>query len=229
MTAAVAPPPMPLQVVDSSAEARKRRREILACQRNAEATMKIIEPMIPMPVISEAATKRRKLNSSGSFNKGKKPQMKYDPDVPMTKEEAAVWRREQRRKRNRESAAASRQRQRDRIDELEIEVDGWKDKFDSIMKKIKDLEELSGKSASDYMSPEQSQILLEVSTSKFVSPPTSPGHSGYMSEDVEPSPVASSSHLNAVSVTPTEGLTKQIIGKVEHEHSIKMISRQAAS
>ena len=48
--------------------------------------------------------------------------MKYDPDVPMTKEEATVWRREQRRKRNRESAAASRQRQRDRIQELEEEV-----------------------------------------------------------------------------------------------------------
>jgi len=62
--------------------------------------------------------------------------MKYDPDIPMTKEEAAVWRREQRRKRNRESAAASRQRQRDRIAELEVEVDDWKEKYDEIMNKI---------------------------------------------------------------------------------------------
>lgn len=190
--------------------------------------MKAIEPMIPMPVVSEAATKRRKLNTCESSKKGKKPQMKYDPEVPMTKEDAAVWRREQRRKRNRESAAASRQRQRDRISELEVEVDGWKDKFDSIMNKIKDLEEVSGKSVDDYMGPEQSRIFLEVTTSTFVSPPTSPGHSsGYMSEDAEPSPVASSSLVNAV--TPTEGLAKKIIGKVELEHSDKMISRQAAS
>jgi hypothetical protein len=229
MTAAVAPLPMPLQVMDSTADARKRRREIIASQRNAEATMKAIEPMIPMMVVSEAATKRRKLNVVSEVSqKSKKPQMKYDPDVPMNKEDAAVWRREQRRKRNRESAAASRQRQRDRIAELEVECDGWKDKFASIMKKIKDLEEASGKSADDYMSPEQSQILFEVTTSTFVSPPTSPGHSGgYMSEDAEPSPVASSYLLNTV--TPTEGLGKKIIGKVEHEHSDKMISRQAAS
>jgi len=227
MTAAVAPLPMPLQVADPSADARKRRREILASQRNAEATLKVIEPMIPMPIISEAATKRRKLNACEASKKSKKPQMKYDPDVPMTKEEAAVWRREQRRKRNRESAAASRQRQRDRIAELEVELDGWKDKFDSIMMKIKDLEDASGKSVDDYMSPEQSRVLLEVTTSTFVSPPTSPGHSGYMSEDAELSPVASSSLMNAVSVTPTDGLAKQIFGEVELEHSDKMISRQA--
>uniref|UniRef100_A0A7S2Y626 BZIP domain-containing protein n=1 Tax=Entomoneis paludosa TaxID=265537 RepID=A0A7S2Y626_9STRA len=74
----------------------------------------------------------------------KKPQMKYDPDVPMTKEQAAVWRREQRRKRNRESAAASRQRQRDRINELESEVEQWKVKYDQIMRQVCDLEQMSG-------------------------------------------------------------------------------------
>ena len=71
----------------------------------------------------------------------KKPQNKYEPDVPMTKEEAAAWRREQRRKRNRESAAASRQRQRDRISELEKEVEEWKAKFSSVMERLRVLEE----------------------------------------------------------------------------------------
>lgn len=229
MTAAVVPLPMPLQVADSTAEARKRRREILASQRCAEATLKAIDPIIPHPIVSDDQSKRRKLDSSEDCRKSKKPQMKYDPEVPMTKEEAAVWRREQRRKRNRESAAASRQRQRDRIVELEIELDEWKDKFDSIMQKIKDLEDKSGKSVDDYMSSEQSQIFLEVTTPKFVSPPTSPGHSSFSSEESELSPVSSSSLHHPVSVTPTEGLTKQIIGQVKHEHSIKMISRQAAS
>ena len=73
----------------------------------------------------------------------KKPQMKYDPDVPMSKEEATAWRREQRRKRNRESAAASRQRQRDRITELEAELEQWKSACDAVEAKIRALEEQS--------------------------------------------------------------------------------------
>jgi len=69
-------------------------------------------------------------------NSKKKPQMRYDPSVPMTKEAAAIWRREQRRKRNRDSAAASRQRQRNRITELEDEVSEWKKKYDDAMSKL---------------------------------------------------------------------------------------------
>jgi hypothetical protein len=74
--------------------------------------------------------------------KTKRPQMRYEPDVPMTKEEATAWRREQRRKRNRESAAASRQRQRDRIAELEVEVDEWKVKYQAALERLKGLESL---------------------------------------------------------------------------------------
>lgn len=66
----------------------------------------------------------------------KKPQMRYDPSEPMTKEAAAVWRREQRRKRNRDSAAASRQRQRNRISELEEEVAEWKVKYNDAMARV---------------------------------------------------------------------------------------------
>mmetsp|Transcript_16248 Transcript_16248/g.21804 ORF Transcript_16248/g.21804 Transcript_16248/m.21804 type:complete len:117 (+) Transcript_16248:175-525(+) len=72
-----------------------------------------------------------------------KHQRKYEPDIPMSKEEASSWRREQRRKRNRESAAASRQRQRDRITELEAEVEEWKAKFAAVMEKLRTLEEAS--------------------------------------------------------------------------------------
>ncbi|EED94488.1 predicted protein [Thalassiosira pseudonana CCMP1335] len=70
----------------------------------------------------------------------KRPQMKYDPAIPMTKEQTSAWRREQRRKRNRESAAACRKRQRDLISELEVEVDGWKAKFDDALAKLRQLE-----------------------------------------------------------------------------------------
>ena len=48
--------------------------------------------------------------------------MRYDPDVPITKQEATAWRREQRRVRNLESAVLSRQKTRDRIVELETEL-----------------------------------------------------------------------------------------------------------
>jgi len=78
-------------------------------------------------------------NTANAYAK-KKPQMRYDPSVPMTKEAAAVWRREQRRKRNRDSAAASRQRQRNRISELEDEVAEWKIKFDNAMAQLAEQE-----------------------------------------------------------------------------------------
>jgi len=87
-----------------------------------------------------------------STSTGKKQQMKYDPDVPMTKEEAAKWRREQRRKRNRESAAASRQRQRDRITELEVHVENWKSKFEGVMARIAHLEKLKKQKSSSSLS-----------------------------------------------------------------------------
>jgi len=62
-------------------------------------------------------------------------QIRYDPEIPMTKAEASAWRREQRRLRNRESAAASRQKTRERITELEIELSEWKSKFADLEKK----------------------------------------------------------------------------------------------
>lgn len=150
--------------VDNPAEARKRRREILSSHRNTVATpdtsasgsaivvaatdedtapnkkRRVSANADELPVVVSPTTEKKTIVSK-TTGKAKKPQMKYDPDVPMTKEEAAAWRREQRRKRNRESAAASRQRQRDRIVELEAEVDEWKVKFDEAMKRIQELEQ----------------------------------------------------------------------------------------
>ena len=84
---------------------------------------------------SEAnATKKRK---------SKRTQIRYDPDVPMSKEQLAAWRREARRVRNRESAAASRQRIRNRITELETEVDEYKSKYHAALDRLKELEQLA--------------------------------------------------------------------------------------
>ena len=156
--------------------------------------------------------------------------MKYDPDVPMTKEEATAWRREQRRKRNRESAAASRQRQRDRINELEGEVEEWKTKYEAIMAAIAKLEQQKAEGTADavltHLPP-----LPETTVSKFVSPPASPGHSpSYEPSEPVASPIASSSLIPPPMVSPQELSSSKGVVKMETcEPSDKLISRPAAS
>jgi hypothetical protein len=259
--AAVIIPPSSSKFSDASA-ARKRRREILASQRQAleAATTSItkiadfedghvvkkvrrvsdLSEPAPAAVDSDASvstvTTTRKTTKKKTIAK-KKPQMKYDPDVPMSKEDAAAWRREQRRKRNRESAALSRQRQRDRIGDLEVEVDQWKTKVESIMERIKKLEDASGVDSRTLV-PEpvqdQEQVLeqslefevTDSSESKFVSPPPSPGHSGLHDEPVV-SPVASSSAKTVVDAVVDQVLMG--IESYEQEFSDNMISRHATS
>ena len=149
------------------------------------------------------------VDPSDDNSKTKKPQMRYEPDVPMTKEEAAVWRREQRRKRNRESAAASRQRQRDRITELEVEVDDWKVKFQTALDRLQKLESLYG--SSETSSPAPDTVASAPASSVSVSPCPSP------SPDQSPASPSSSSGrensetepLRAASLDETEQHLKE--------------------
>lgn len=90
-------------------------------------------------VCSPAALVEDQVTEAGK----KKTQIRYDPDVPMSKEQLAAWRREARRVRNRESAAASRQRIRNRISELEDEVNNWKSKYTEAMQRLQLLENAS--------------------------------------------------------------------------------------
>jgi hypothetical protein len=228
MTAAVATLLMPLQQPEPSCEARKRRREILVQQRTTgimpDAAMSLeLATAATVTPVAEVSAKRRKV--AEKEKPAKKPQMKYDPDEPMSKDEAAAWRREQRRKRNRESAAASRQRQRDRITELEVELGDWKSKFDHIMDKITQLEAIAAKKQAN---PEQSHSVT-IESLKFVSPPTSPGHPGVDSHEPEISPIVSSSLLDTAKVTPNVGINQISDNEEQQQHSDKMISRQAVS
>jgi bZIP transcription factor len=288
--AAVVAVSVPTQLPDASA-ARKRRREILAFQRQALEAPALVAPLdadhneveqvvkrckaghneveqvvkrskvsaAPIPTATAAAetppvedmeaaagefaTAAVSTSSAGTaaittiatkkkLMAAKKPQMKYDPEVPMTKEDAAVWRREQRRKRNRESAAMSRQRQRDRIADLEVEVDEWTAKVGSILDRIKKLEEASGIDSRSLVPeldlvPDQS-LELEIihNTSTFVSPPSSPGRDSPILSSPEASPIASSCIKAVVSA-----VLDQVLGGYgdELEFSDKMISRHAAS
>jgi len=171
------------------------------------------------------ATSKRATKKSGA---AKKPQMKYDPDVPMTKEEAAVWRREQRRKRNRESAAASRQRQRDRIAELEVERDEWKKNYEQVMLKLQELEEETGIPSSGSEMPIQTKSMSTADLEKtIVSPPSSPEVSPRSSPTC--SPIASCSLLDTGRILEeVPGQEHHIFEKEEEKQLLnKMISRPA--
>lgn len=103
--------------------------------RPAKKRQKMKEP-------SSSPTEKQAQQQEDTNSKNKrttKTQIRYDPDVPMNKEQLAAWRREARRVRNRESAAASRQRIRNRITELETEVDDWKAKYNQAIQRLEDL------------------------------------------------------------------------------------------
>lgn len=142
---------------NGAAEARKRRKEIIQSQRGeteVSATTKSEEPKDTASKPEKKPPKKRKFDEAKSkaaaaaaaaaaaeAEEKKKTQIRYDPEVPMDKEQLAAWRREARRVRNRESAAASRQRIRNRINELEDEVGQWKSKYTQAMERLSSLQQ----------------------------------------------------------------------------------------
>lgn len=98
-----------------------------------------------------AVPKKRKTAPASDANRGppkkksplfNQPQNFYAPPAisSMTKVELSDWRKEERRKRNRESAAASRNKTRARIDELEGEVNRWKDAYAAMENRMRCME-----------------------------------------------------------------------------------------
>ena len=165
ITAAPAPLATPASTANLPAEARKRRRTLMRQSKEVpcELETKWRATFVPKPpdlVFSSTTASASAPPSTSHFNlslagevspnlavsgsvklKGQKaPQKRYDPDVPMTKEEAAEWRREQRRKRNRESAAASRQKTRDRIAHLENIVMEMQKNYEAVVDRLRKYE-----------------------------------------------------------------------------------------
>ncbi len=147
MTESAAPTP-------SQALARKRRKEILASQKSSKRQRLGSEDdesrdgsnsdSSSFSVV--AATSSKKSSKMTCTSKAKviksttKYQNRYEPELPMTKEEEVAWRKEARRQRNRESAANSRDKIRNRIQELENEVVDWKAKYAALMDRLALLE-----------------------------------------------------------------------------------------
>ena len=131
--------------------ARKRRRDFDeegsddATMEDEERTMVLQQHaeqpssedvLLPAPLVA-APPIVTVLPSRGGPSSSKRPQLKYDPSVPMTREQTSAWRREQRRKRNRESAAACRRRQRELVSVLEVEVASWRRKFEHALAMVR--------------------------------------------------------------------------------------------
>ena len=121
---------VPDTTLSSSYTATSNKRQRISTAKDASSkTSNANTTAIAQPIV----TIRQTLGA-------KRPQMKYDPSVPMTKEQTSEWRRIERKKRNRESAAACRKRQRDRIADLEDEVSVWKTKFENALLSLKTIE-----------------------------------------------------------------------------------------
>jgi hypothetical protein len=125
-------PMSPLDNNDDSAKARKRRIELRAgkgdddtCQDSKRLCLD--ESQEPEgPVVPSL--------------RGIKRQTRYEPGVPMTKDQLTTWRKEARRVRNRESAAASRHKTKERIDELEGQITKIQSKYEAALRRIAELE-----------------------------------------------------------------------------------------
>jgi len=228
----------------NQALARKRRKEILASQKSVKR-QRIAESEVVKrdnssscePVITTSST-RSTPESAGNQTKSisckakvikssTKYQNRYKPEVRMTIEEEAEWRKEARRQRNRTSAANSRNKVRNRITELESEVDEWKSKCTSLTKRLEILEKRM------HPPPPQNQSLTHP-----VSPVTSGGVPSCIStcseESFDVSPfLLDFSDCNLIfTETPTQQrqpiIQQPVTNDIDH-HVIEITSRPAVS
>lgn len=122
---------------------------------------------------SESVLSKDDLSCTKGFKKG----ARYVPEVPMTKQQLTLWRKEARRVRNRESAAASRQKTRKRIEELECEVANIKSKYSAALRRILELElaaASSGDAAPFYRHRELEKDVSQAHEESMATPSSSP-------------------------------------------------------
>merc|ERR1712070_273056 len=224
----------------SAAVARKRRVELLKMTRaaNISPVTSVDESSVPYVVMGnpeqvtsttkKTGTKKRKVSdASESKTKKKRPtQMRYDPDVPMTKEEAAAWRREARKIRNRNSAAASRQKTRDRIEELEAEVQSWQEKYAALEAKVKAYEYQNVVKVLDNVNNTSNTISSTDEQSRSLSSMVSSQVSDIVMESAA-ALIGLSPVLSATAVKTKEEGNASSSGTTVTEQHLNMISRPA--
>jgi hypothetical protein len=103
--------------------------------------------------------------------RGVKKQTRYEPEIPMSKDELSLWRKEARRVRNRESAAASRHKIRGRIEELEQQLAALDSKYQAALKRIEELESMDRNTSSSSATTTSAIVPNSVSPLLSASPP----------------------------------------------------------
>lgn len=161
---------------EDPALARKRRIELRASRSDDDASQESKRARFE-DEDSEVEGERRKPSLRGI-----KKQARYEPGVPMTKEELAAWRKEARRVRNRESAAASRHKTKERIDILEGQVSALQGKYAAALQRIAELEG-QGRGTTHQAPFIQVPQRVSPGVSPVSSPKISPAHSPVILRD----------------------------------------------
>lgn len=209
--------------------ARKRRRQLRAVQRGSQDSDddSFECPMTPKRDAEDLDEEDYLPESASSSPNpsitGIKKQARYEPGVPMSREQLTAWRKEARRVRNRESAAASRKRTRERIEELESEVSVWQSKYSAALKRIQELEAAVSLKSKGAFTP---RVLTPVSTPasprKIVSPATSAKSTPELTPYLPPA-----DPREFFSLDEKEDVHKEEVEK-RYQHIIEMISRPEA-
>lgn len=203
-----------------AALARKRRIELRSKQRRNED-----EPNEKRPCIRDDSSGDEEfipddVQSRKPSIRGIKKNARYDPGVPMTKEELVAWRKEARRVRNRESAAASRKRTRDRIEELEGEVAAIKSKYSAALQRIMELEQAAKSVHGSVTPPPPLTVPQDASL-------VSPCASTASSPALDSTPSFLSAPQDSFTLFDEKGQNAQE-ATLKYQHIIEMISRPNA-
>ncbi len=214
----------------NSALARKRRRQLRSVQRGSQGSDddSLECPRTPKRVVDQDEDEDDYLPESAPSSPnpslaGFKKQARYEPGVPMSRDQLTAWRKEARRVRNRESAAASRKRTRERIEELESEVSVWQSKYAVALKRIEELEAAASKNQSCVFTP---RILSQVSAPASPTTVVSPSASVASTPELVPY-MPSMDPQEFFSLNGVEDVHKQEVAK-RYQHIIEMISRPEA-
>jgi hypothetical protein len=204
----------------SPALARKRRREARRKSHDSHSSTissKIVDP--------------ESINIRKDSYLQRNTQVRYSPDVSMTEEELAVWRREQRRIRNRDSAAMTRRKTRDLITNLKNNVADWKRKYEKLEdenKSLRDYFQSRGLVIPDDIP--KVLVKLEDPIKSIVSPSSSPVLSAKNpanSTDVLAIPALVVSQSVGASLVPPAAMMNVKQRHQPTQHLIEMISRPA--
>lgn len=231
---------------DTNTDAARKRRIAMRNQKRSPASLEdedVSNKRLRMENQGDEPLAEAVISKPKPHITGIKKQSRYDPGVPMTREELKAWRKEARRVRNRESAAASRKKTREAVSQLQEEVDTLKSKYAAALKLIIDLE--ASRSVNDCASFTPPallrQDLLEAhqetsrpvssGAAQTVSPPISPATSVTSNEDLlfgislPPCPGQPSQHQQQADIELTQDHQHP---NQSHQHVMNMISRPIA-